>query len=46
MVLIGVDGQKYGVSGTSANFINGRFVSGAQLFSVFEEIIEEELAKI
>ena len=39
------DGESYGVSGTPANFINGRFVSGAQPFSVFKQIIEEELAK-
>ncbi len=39
------EGQNYGVKGTPAFFINGRFVSGAQPFSVFEEIIEEELAK-
>lgn len=38
------DGQNYGVQGTPAFFINGKFVSGAQPFSVFEEIIEEELA--
>ncbi len=39
------DGKDYGVSGTPGNFINGRFVSGAQPFSVFQQIIEEELAK-
>ncbi len=38
-------GQSIGVSGTPAFFINGRFVSGAQLYSVFKEIIEEELNK-
>lgn len=37
------DGTKAGVEGTPAFFINGKFVSGAQPFSVFEEIIEEEL---
>lgn len=39
------DGTNYGVSGTPAFFINGRLVSGAQPFSAFKEIIDEELAK-
>lgn len=39
------DGQSYGVQGTPAFFINGRLVSGAQPFAVFEQIIEEELKK-
>lgn len=39
------DGQSYGVTGTPAFFINGRRISGAQPFSVFKTIIEEELAK-
>ncbi len=34
-----------GVSGTPAFFINGRFVSGAQPYEVFQQIIEQELAK-
>ena len=38
-------GQAVGVQGTPAFFINGRFLSGAQPFSVFEKVIEEELAK-
>jgi protein-disulfide isomerase len=33
-----------GVSGTPAYFINGKFLSGAQPFESFQEIIEEELA--
>ena len=37
------DGQKYGVSGTPAFFINGKLVSGAQPFSAFEKVIEAEL---
>ena len=37
------DGQNYGVRGTPAFFINGILVSGAQPFSVFQQIIEEEL---
>jgi len=39
------DGRSYGVTGTPAFFINGRLVSGAQPFSVFKQIIDEELAK-
>ncbi|MBU1018033.1 DsbA family protein [Patescibacteria group bacterium] len=39
------DGQGYGVTGTPAFFINGRLVSGAQPFSVFKGIIDEELAQ-
>ena len=37
------DGQKAGVQGTPAFFINGEMVSGAQPFSVFQEIIESKL---
>lgn len=39
------DGAAAGVSGTPAYFINGVFLSGAQPFEAFQEIIEEELAK-
>ncbi|MBN1258941.1 DsbA family protein [Candidatus Peregrinibacteria bacterium] len=39
------EGQKYGVQGTPAFFVNGRLVSGAVPFEVFETAIEEELAK-
>lgn len=39
------DGIEAGVSGTPAFFINGKFLSGAQPFESFREIIEEELAK-
>ena len=38
------EGQSYGVTGTPAFFINGRFINGAQPFAAFEQIIEEELA--
>lgn len=37
------DGQSYGVTGTPGFFINGIPVSGAQPYSVFEGIIEQEL---
>ena len=38
------DGMKVGVSGTPAFLVNGRFLSGAQPFSAFQEVIEEVLA--
>ena len=40
-----IDGQSAGISGTPGFVINGQLVSGAQPFSVFEQIIEAELAK-
>ncbi|MDP6670190.1 MAG: thioredoxin domain-containing protein [archaeon] len=39
------EGSSYGVNGTPAFFVNGILVSGAQPASVFETIIEQELAK-
>ena len=39
------DGQKAGVTGTPAFFVNGRFLSGAQPFENFKAIIDEELAR-
>ena len=36
-------GSQLGVSGTPAFFINGRFISGAQQFSAFQELIDEAL---
>lgn len=36
-------GEKVGVSGTPAFFINGRMLSGARPFSSFKEIIDDEL---
>jgi protein-disulfide isomerase len=38
------EGTRVGVSGTPAFFVNGRFLSGAQPFSAFQEVIEEALA--
>ena len=38
------DGSRYGVRGTPAYFINGRFLSGAQPIENFKEVIDEELA--
>lgn len=37
------DGLESGVSGTPAYFINGKFISGAQPYSKFKQIIDEEL---
>ena len=34
-----------GVNGTPAFYVNGRFVSGAQPFSIFKALIDQELAK-
>lgn len=39
------DGQTYGVGGTPAFFINGQLVSGAQPFSVFQQVIDAALAE-
>ncbi len=39
-------GQQLGVQGTPAFFINGKLASGAQPYSVFEQIIEAELSNI
>ncbi len=38
------EGNSYGVSSTPAIFINGRLISGAQPFEIFDQIIREELA--
>ena len=40
------DGQKIGVTGTPAFFINGRFVNGAVPYEQFATIIDEELASL
>jgi len=37
-------GQKVGVSGTPAFFINGVFLNGAQPFDEFKKVIDQELA--
>lgn len=37
--------ESYGISGTPAFFINGRFVSGARPFETFSDIIDDELAR-
>ncbi len=38
-------GQKIGVRGTPASFVNGIFVSGARPFEQFKAVIDKELAK-
>ena len=38
------DGEKAGVNGTPAFFINGRMLSGAQPFEKFKEVIDDELS--
>lgn len=38
------EGQRAGVTGTPAFFINGRKVEGAQPFSIFQQIIGDELS--
>ncbi len=37
------EGSSYGVRGTPAFFVNGRFLSGNQPFDTFARIIDEEL---
>jgi protein-disulfide isomerase len=37
--------EQYGINGTPAFFINGRYLSGAQGFATFEELIRERLAE-
>ena len=39
------EGQRAGVSGTPAFFINGRLVSGAQPLDAFTRVIDDELAR-
>ncbi len=37
------EGSTFGVRGTPAFFVNGRFLSGSQPFDAFAKIIDEEL---
>lgn len=39
------DGQKFGVSGTPAFFVNGEMINGAQPFPAFQTAIDSALAK-
>ena len=39
------EGNRIGVSGTPAFFINGRMISGAQPFEAFARVIDDELAR-
>ena len=38
-------GQQAGVTGTPAFFVNGRFLNGAQPFTAFKDIIDDELSR-
>ena len=38
------EGNRVGVTGTPAFFVNGRFLSGAQPFTAFQEAIDDALA--
>ncbi|HBQ50496.1 hypothetical protein A3B42_01365 [Candidatus Daviesbacteria bacterium RIFCSPLOWO2_01_FULL_38_10] len=38
------DGSTAGVNGTPAFFVNGRLLSGAQPFSAFKQVIDEEIS--
>ena len=38
-------GQKVGVSGTPATFINGRMINGAYPYETFKKVVDQELAK-
>ncbi|HVN37184.1 MAG TPA: thioredoxin domain-containing protein [Myxococcota bacterium] len=40
------EGQKLGLSGTPSFFVNGRYLSGAQPFDVFKQLIDQELGKV
>ena len=39
------DGERIGVSGVPAFFINGRLISGLQPYETFQQVIDEELNK-
>jgi protein-disulfide isomerase len=40
------EGNRLGVTGTPAFFINGRLLSGAQPLEAFERVIDDELARV
>jgi protein-disulfide isomerase len=40
------EGNRLGVTGTPAFFINGRLVSGAQPFDAFARVIDDELSRV
>jgi protein-disulfide isomerase len=40
------EGERYGVTGTPAFFINGRLLAGAQPLEAFTAVIDEELARV
>jgi protein-disulfide isomerase len=40
------EGQRHGVSGTPAFFVNGRMLVGAQPYESFAQVVDDELARI
>jgi len=40
------EGNRVGVTGTPAFFINGRMITGAQPLDAFVRVIEDELARV
>ncbi|MBN2370241.1 MAG: thioredoxin domain-containing protein [Vicinamibacteria bacterium] len=40
------DGERLGITGTPAFFINGRLLSGAQPLARFQEVVDDELARL
>ena len=41
-----VEGERYGVRGTPGFFVNGRFLSGVMSLEGFQEVIDDELARV
>jgi protein-disulfide isomerase len=39
------EADRLGVTGTPSFFVNGRFLSGAQPFDAFKELIDQELGR-
>jgi protein-disulfide isomerase len=39
------EGQKIGVNGTPASFINGESIPGAQPYATFKDLIEKKLSE-
>jgi protein-disulfide isomerase len=40
------EGNRVGVSGTPAFFVNGRLITGAQPFEAFARVIDDELSRV
>ena len=41
-----VEAERYGVMGTPGFFVNGRFFNGLMTLDAFQEVIDEELARV